>query len=102
MNAKRFVFYVPEATAIEPANGWCITDSWWIVHPQFGLAFYEWGSEEPSPQCNDNRVLVERMTRNGHMYAGHTVKRVPAVFTTHAAHELRRLRERAANTKAQP
>lgn len=91
--AKRFLLYVPEGRATEPAAGSCIVDCWWIVHPQFGLAFYEWGAGEPSPQCNASRALVEHMLRKGRMHEGHVAKLVPVVFLAHALRERALLRE---------
>lgn len=93
MTGKRFVLYVPEKQAIEPLDGRCIVNSWWVVHPHRGLAFYEYGADAPSPQCNvDHRVLASAC-RPGDMYEGHEAKFIPAVFVEHAVRERARLRE---------
>jgi len=101
MARKAFMVYVPEATAVTPLAGRCIVDHWWIVHPQHGLAFYEWGGDAPSPQCNSARGVVEPMTHEGRMHAGHMVKHFPVVFVGHAHRELRRLRESRTRTAAE-
>ena len=54
------VFYVPKDVATAPADGPCLVNRWWVVHPEKGIAFYcsrrrpfdlEPGEEdEPSPQ----------------------------------------------------
>lgn len=93
MARKGFLLYVPEDVATQPLNGRCITNSWWIVHPQFGLAFYEWGDDEPSPQCNIARGLIERFVSERGMYAGHVAKFMPVVFTRHATRERAKLKE---------
>ena len=87
------MLYVPESVAVQPAGGRCITNSWWVVHPHLGLAFYEFGCEEPAPQCNLSRSLVERMCRTNALHAGHVAKQIPVVFLAHALRERRLLRD---------
>lgn len=92
MATREFMLYVPESVAAEPANGRCIVDHWWLVHPTLGVAFYEYGDPDRiAPQCNVNRRIVEldRLHKTG----GHAVKRIPVVYVAHAFRERRRLRE---------
>lgn len=81
------VFYIPEEVASTPADGECIAGAWWSCHPEKGLAFYYvpsgyFRSEEPSPQCNQDRRIVEQLTKQ--LYPDHVVKKVPVVFMAHA------------------
>lgn len=57
--------YLPtEKYTSTPPDGFCqvLRDRWWQVHPEKGLAIYR-GPDRRffSPQCNQNRALVEKM-----------------------------------------
>lgn len=92
--------YVPEAVAVKPAEGRCLVNRWWAVHPERGVAFYAqlFGytrSEEPSPQCNSNEHVARHLTAK--LQPDCEVKLLPTVFLAHAQREFERLR-RAAQT----
>lgn len=93
---KGTIFHIAEELAITPAEGLCITNRWWSVHPEKGLAFYfqPFGyaaSEEPSPQCNQDRATAEHLQKR--LHPDHLVKHMPLVFLEHAESEMRRLRK---------
>lgn len=53
--------FMPTEEAMSP-KGWIvynITNSWWIVHPEYGLAFWDKGYSHP--QCNRNKLLIQKM-----------------------------------------
>lgn len=87
-------FHIAKDLAATPREGECITNRWWAVHPEKGLAFYflrgRGGSESPSPQCNqDERVVRHNSER---INPGHIIEFVPLVFLEHAEAEMRRLK----------
>lgn len=81
--------YVPLDQIDKPRNGWhmdVIVNSWWCVHPEKGLAFYNpkyrngkrrrgHGNPYGSPQCNPSKEISERLN---HEWT--EVKFVEAVF----------------------
>lgn len=80
------IFYVPLDVATTPTEGHVYCGRWWSVHPEHGVAFYcrEVGypkTEEPSPQCNKDRAVVEHCNRSRH---GHEARLIPAVYAEHA------------------
>lgn len=80
-------FYVAEEVATQPADGECIANAWWAVHPEKGLKFYfvprgYFHSEEPSPQCNRDRYTCEGLSAKLHPDC--IVKQIPVVFLAHA------------------
>lgn len=94
------VFHIPEAQATAPAEGYCILDRWWAVHPEKGLAFYAQlrgyaRSEEPSPQCNPSEATMRALAARIH--PDHEVKHIPLVFFEHAEREMARLRKESSN-----
>lgn len=81
--------YVPIEVATTPMNGEALVNRWWTVHPQHGLAFYwiangYYRTEEPAPQCNQNRYVAEKLCRSIHQDGDHEVRFVPVVFARHA------------------
>lgn len=93
------VLYVPISLATTPANGRCLVDRYWTVHPERGLAFWfepkgYYRSEEPAPQCNSSEVVCLTMTVR--LYPGHECRFVPVVYLAHANREMWRLREQIA------
>jgi hypothetical protein len=73
--------YVPFDEATTPKDGEVLTNRWWVVHPEHGLAYF---SRRPtdrhkSAQCNGDRRLPEKMV--GEMYPNHEVRFMPVVFT---------------------
>ena len=92
------VFWVPEQTATTPANGDCIVDHWWSVHPEHGLAFYAQltgyaASESPSPQCNQSEGTAKMLGER--LWPDHEVRKVPVVFMAHADRAMRKLKAQA-------
>jgi hypothetical protein len=54
--------FLPVQEAVSPAKGGFFlhyVDAWWLVHPEYGLAFYRRGRRSGlgAPQCNtDERI----------------------------------------------
>jgi len=91
-------FHVPVEKAVEPAGYECVTNRWWSVHPDKGLAFYAqlfgYGrSESPSPQCNSDESTARHLNERLRPGQGYEVKFFPVVFMSHASKELTRLRK---------
>ena len=64
--AKSFQFLtLEEATApTEPGIYEHIVNSWWITHPENGLALFQLYSGHPwHPQCNPDKKIVEAMVK---------------------------------------
>jgi len=104
---KGIIFYIPESTATTPVDGDCITNHWWTVHPEKGVAFYAsrkrpFGMEpgeqdEPSPQCNKNQFTAEHLQKK--LYPDCVTKMIPVVFMGHAVKEQHRQRKLVAEQK---
>lgn len=82
------IFHVPLDVATQPAEGHAYVNRWWSVHPEKGVAFYcvDRGylrTEEPSPQCNVDRAVVEHV--QGRTSEGHEARFLPVVYAAHAA-----------------
>lgn len=45
-----------------------IAESYWVVHPERGIAFYDPTGRgiRSSPQCNQHKSIVERLCPDGH------------------------------------
>jgi len=90
------VFFISKEMATTPAEGYCIVNRWWTVHPEKGLAFYcsrrrsyelEPGEEEePSPQCNGDEFTARHLQQ--HLYPDCSTELIPVVFTYHAIKEM--------------
>ena len=70
------IFFVSEAVATTPTNGYVMTNCWWAVHPSKGIAF-QGSAKDPRPQCNLDRGLSKNIP-------GCILKRIPPVFLRHA------------------
>jgi hypothetical protein len=87
------LLYVPLEVAASPADGRAMTDSWWSVHPEKGLAFYYTPADaramdgEPAPQCNRDERVARKITDR--LYPEHEVRHVPVVFLAHARKAMR-------------
>lgn len=97
-NTRGTVFWISEAEATSPANGDCIVDHWWSVHPEHGLAFYAQllgyaASEAPSPQCNQSESTAKMLCAK--LWPDHECKKIPVVFMTHAERAMRKLKASA-------
>jgi hypothetical protein len=69
--------------ATTPRDGEVLTNRWWVVHPEYGVAFYRMYPRDPyrAPQCNhDERIARDICDR---LYPGHEVRLIPAVFVGH-------------------
>lgn len=79
------IFYVPLDVATTPTDGRVYCKRWWSVHPEHGVAFYYRRgypkTEEPSPQCNQDRAVVEHIHRHR---PGHEARLLPVVYAQHA------------------
>lgn len=78
-NDKRLQF-ISEATAIMPPNDLIkhIKDCWWLVHPTKGLLIFVGPTgRNYSPQCNQNKAVVESLK---FMAPWAEVKFFPSVF----------------------
>jgi hypothetical protein len=89
-------FHVPIDTAITPADGKCLADRWWAVHPDKGLLFYAvlhgyFRDDEPAPQCNSSEATMRLLTAK--MTPDHEVRHMPIVFLKHAWREMNRLKK---------
>lgn len=82
------IFHVPLDVATKPAEGHAYVNRWWSVHPEKGVAFYvrerpaRLRTEEPSPQCNTDRRVVEHTQRR--VSEGHEARFLPVVYAAHA------------------
>lgn len=52
------LFFVEKETATTPKSGECIVGHYWVVHRKYGVAFYAYGQNGLSPQCNIDRGLA--------------------------------------------
>ena len=94
------IFYIPLEVATTPAEGHCLVNRWWTVHPEKGVAFYcsrkrligldPWEQDEPSPQCNSDEFTSRELTRRNHPDC--VVMHIPAVFVGEAIREMHRQR----------
>lgn len=81
------IFHVPLSVATEPVEGHVYVNRWWSVHPEKGVAFYcrerpsYVRTEEPSPQCNTDKSVVEHVQKH---YPGHEAIFLPVVYASHA------------------
>ena len=75
-NDARLIF-VPLEKATVPPPGLIehIANSWWVVHPEKGVVF--WDKKYMSPQCNTNELLTKRFAA---MYPWAEVRFIPSVF----------------------
>jgi len=70
---------IDKATA--PRDGMVLTDRWWIVHPDHGIAFYQpYPRRGWSAQCNADRRLPYSLVDSYPAHFGLTVRHIPAVF----------------------
>jgi len=86
------LLHVPLEVATTPANGECLVDRWWAVHPEKGVAFYfvpfgYYRSEEPAPQCNPDEHTARALTKR--LNPDHEVHQIPAVYMAHAVRAAR-------------
>jgi hypothetical protein len=74
--------YVSLKEAATPRDGEVITNRWWVVHPEDGIAFYRMPQARfRAPQCNhDERIARDLCDK---LYPGHDVALVPVVFVGH-------------------
>jgi len=89
------VFWIAVDEATTPANGECIVNNWWTVHPVHGLAFYAQlhgyaANEAPSPQCNQSESTAKFL--GGKLWPDHRVEQIPVVFMAHAEKAMRKLK----------
>lgn len=72
--------YVALDEATLPRDGEVLTDRWWVVHPEKGLAFYRPHPKRRfrAPQCNSDRRMPEHLVAE--MYPGHEVRYVEAAY----------------------
>ena len=56
----------------------CYPPSWWIVSPDREVFFFR--PNHTSPQCNDNRLIVDRWLPR---FPGCTVEQLPMVYLKH-------------------
>lgn len=70
---------IPVEEATTPRNGYqCMCDRWWLVEDDCVLGFKLHSDKDwPAPQCNDNRLLVEKALKRN---KDQTVVFLPAVF----------------------
>jgi len=66
--------------ATSPRDGMVLTDRWWIVHPDHGVAFYQPYGRGWSAQCNTDRRLPDSLVDSYPAHLGLTVRHLPAVF----------------------
>lgn len=86
----RGFIYVPASVASTPTDGECITDRWWTMHPEKGLAFWRTSYREPpAPQCNASEATARYLTERLHRDGDHGVALVPVVYLGHAARAAR-------------
>lgn len=91
---KGTIFYVDRVLAECPAEGHAYVRRWWAVHPTKGVAFYlstGWRQEEPSPQCNVDRRLIESLIARS--YPECEAHFLPVVFEGWAIKEMNRMKE---------
>ena len=58
-----------------------LTDKWWVHKDGHVLGFKLYGprsKDDPSPQCNDNKDVAERLTQK--LYPGYDVIFVPVAY----------------------
>ena len=73
---ERMVFVSFEKATVPPAGLIeHIKDSWWVTHPEKGVAFFD--KRRQSPQCNRNEEIARRI---GGMYPWAEIKFIPSVF----------------------
>jgi hypothetical protein len=70
--------YLDFEKAGQPRDGQVVTDRWWVVHPERGLAFYRVARDYRAPQCNHDRRLVNSLIAD--LYPGHEARHVAVVF----------------------
>lgn len=97
-NLRGTVFWVSERESTTPANGDCIVDHWWSVHPEHGLAFYAElngyaASESSFPQCNQSEGTAKMLGER--LWPDHEVRKIPVVFMAHADRAMRKLKAQA-------
>lgn len=73
MPAVKDLTYIPIIEATRPTTGECLTDRWWIVHPEKGLAIWKGFS----PQCNRDRAIGDSLIKH---YPGHEVRHFAVVY----------------------
>lgn len=79
--------YVTFDEATTPRDGEVLTDRWWIVHPERGIAFYRmWPKDRyRSPQCNHDERISRQLCEQ--LYPDHEIRLIPAVFIGHRPQE---------------
>lgn len=75
--------YVGFEEATTPRDGDVLTNRWWVVHPEHGVAFYRLRPKDPyrAPQCNHHERIARDICEK--LYPGHEVRLIPAVFVGH-------------------
>ena len=69
------ITFVPVDELTTPKSGMtCMTDRYWVVHPEHGALIYK----RYSPQCNIDRRLPERLVAG--RYPGCHVELIPVAF----------------------
>jgi hypothetical protein len=78
---KGHLEYVPFEEATTPRDGEALTDRWWVVHPEYGIAYYRVHPKGAyrAPQCNHNEAIARDICAR--LYPDHEVRHMPAVFT---------------------
>lgn len=91
-------FYVPLHIATTPVTGHCICTQFWIVHPEYGVAFCMDAQEYsdgrlnlPYPQCNTNRRITT--TLRNKVYQNHNVLLIPVIYYAHATRIMWEIRQ---------
>jgi len=71
------LYFVPETEATVPPAGLIehIKDSWWVTHPEHGLAF--WDKRSKSPQCNTNESITRHLAK---IYPWAEIKFIPSAY----------------------
>ena len=74
------VTYIPFDEATKPRDGEVLTNRWWVVHPEMGLAVFR----RHSPQCNSDRRLPESLIAR--RYPGHESRFFEIVYIGQRRH----------------
>jgi hypothetical protein len=85
------IIHVPIEVAIKPMSGRVICNSFWIIHPEYGISFYNPENKildrVGAPQCNDNFAVSQSLfttakTVNGKTYLreGYYIKKIESVY----------------------
>lgn len=83
--------HIPIKIASNPKSGDVICNNWWIVHPEYGVCFYNplrtFYDGVGSPQCNQDKnvsdILLGRLKlNNGRTYQdeGYEVVKIESVY----------------------